>query len=85
MMTGMPPAEPGAQLAQLASLLAKNNVPDALFSLADAIVRIANGTANPRAVAESIRELLDVAIPAPAPVVTEPPTDTPPTDETPKP
>ncbi len=67
------PTEPGAQLAQLSLAFAKNlgaiggDIPSkALFYLADAIVRIANGCADPRQVIELTIELLTAAVPGPA-------------------
>lgn len=66
-MSGMPPAEPGAQLAQLSLVLSQQHAGNAMFGLADAIVRIAQGCPDPRGAIELIHELLDVGVPAAAP------------------
>lgn len=75
-ISGLPPipTDPGAQLAQYTLALTNGDVPKALFYLTDALVRIANGAANPREVAEVVLRLVNDAIPAPpAPATPVPP------------
>lgn len=70
-----PPIEPGAQVANFSLALANNEVSRALFLLTDAMVRIANGTPDPRHVADLTIELINAAIPVATPAATT--TDTP--------
>lgn len=67
-----PPIDPGAQVANFSLALASNEVSRALFLLTDAMVRIANGTPDPRHIADLTIELINAAIPVtpPAPPAT---------------